>query len=137
MNIHTPQANGWQFGRVMGVPVAARLRMSAVPPQTKAVTIGARHRFERMDALGDQGVFRRGHIVLERCGFAAICYPSAHGYLFGFYLEVSQSSRICRRPALRLSRFVGHPTKAASRTQRITLCKAISTPWCSLSVKIR
>src|SRR3954469_5566926 len=58
--------------------VEAGLRVLAVPAHAEAIAVGAGGRFERFEALYDQGVGRRGDVLFERNGLPAIGDPAAH-----------------------------------------------------------
>src|SRR6516165_11093979 len=92
--------------------------MLAVPAESESIAIDAGCRFHRVNALRNQGMSGLGNVVFERRRFTAIRDPAAHGEAFLLSLK-------------------DYASNVASRIHRVTLYKAMSSPWCSCSAKIR
>ena len=61
--------------------IQPRLRVLAVPAEPEAVAIGAGGGFERPHALRNQGMRRRGDVMLKRDALTPIGDPAAHAAL--------------------------------------------------------
>ena len=98
--------------------IQARFGMLAVPAEPESIAIDAGGRFHRVNALRNQGMSGLGDVIFERRRFTAIRDPAAHGEAFLLSLK-------------------DYASNVASRIHRVTLYKAMSSPWCSCSAKIR
>lgn len=60
------------------VPEQTRLKLIAVPSESKAVAVRTAGGFQRIETLLYQGMRRLGDVAFKRDRVSAICNPSAH-----------------------------------------------------------